>query len=188
MTIPRALRITLLVVLTIILVAACAIGGLWWYFHPAVSRQDGIVYGQRHGNDLTLDVLRPPRSRGLGVVVMVSGRWKSNVPGGFPTWMAAPLLRHGYTVFAVCHVSQPEATVMEIVEDVNRGVRFVRQHAAEYGVDPARLGVTGGSAGGHLGLMLATRGGPGRRRRPTRSIARAVPFRRRPCFTPSRIC
>jgi acetyl esterase/lipase len=75
--------------------------------------------------------------------------------------MAAPLLRRGYTVFAVYHISQPDATVMEIVEDVNRALRFIRHHAGEYGVDPNRLGVTGGSAGGHLSLMLATGGGPG---------------------------
>ena len=40
-------------------------------------------------------------------------------------------------------------------------VRYVRHNAREYGVEPQRLGVTGGSAGGHLSLLLATRGGPG---------------------------
>ena len=75
--------------------------------------------------------------------------------------MVAPLLRRGYTVIAASHVSQPESTVMEIAEDMNRAVRFVRHHAAEYHVDPARLGVTGGSSGGHLSLLLATRGTPG---------------------------
>lgn len=73
---------------------------------------------------------------------------------------AAPLLRHGYTVFAVSHVRQPRATVDEIVADVARGVRFIRGHAAEYRIDPDRIGVVGGSSGGHLALMLATRGGP----------------------------
>jgi acetyl esterase/lipase len=91
---------------------------------------------------------------------MVSGGWKSS-PGSFRPWMGAALLRRGYTIFAVYHVSQPEATVMEIVDDVNRAVRYVRHNARQYGVDPLRLGVTGGSAGGHLSLMLATRGGPG---------------------------
>ncbi len=65
------------------------------------------------------------------------------------------------TGFAVYHVSQPEASVMEIAEEVSRAVRYIRHHARDYGADPQRLGVTGGSAGGHLSLLLATRGGPG---------------------------
>jgi len=40
------------------------------------------------------------------------------------------------------------------VADVRQAVRFVRFHAKEWGVDPNRLGVHGGSAGGHLSLML----------------------------------
>ena len=50
---------------------------------------------------------------------------------------------------------------MEIIADMHRGVRFVRHNASQYGIDPHRIGVSGGSAGGHLSLMLATRGGPG---------------------------
>jgi acetyl esterase/lipase len=95
------------------------------------------------------------------VLALVSGSWKSGAPGSFESWIAAPLLRRGYTVFAIYHVSQPDATVMEIIEDMHRAVRFVRHHARQYGVRPDRLGVTGGSAGGHLSLMLATRGEPG---------------------------
>jgi acetyl esterase/lipase len=136
-------------------------GGLWWYFHPAVQRTNGVVYGQRGDHPLMMDVLAPQQPNGVGVLVLVSGGWKSDESGTFQPWMAAPVLRHGYTLFAVYHVSQPDASVMEIVEDMHRAVRFVRYHAAEYGVDPDRLGVTGGSAGGHLSLMLATRGGPG---------------------------
>ncbi len=142
-----------------LLVAAIG-GGGWLYFHPDVTRTDGIVYGTRHGHPLTLDVVRPEHPNGLGVLLMVSGGWKSGT-NAFAPWIAAPLLRRGYTILPVYHVSQPEASVMEIVADVNRAVRFARHHAREYGVDPARLGVTGGSAGGHLSLMLATRGGPG---------------------------
>ncbi len=162
MTLRQAIKTALLTLLTLVLLTALTAGGLWLYFHPRASRTDAVVYGQRHGTNLTLDVIRPASPNGLGVAVMVSGGWKSSGPGGFPTWMAAPLLRRGYTVFAICHISQPASTVMEITEDVQRGVRYVRHHAAEYGIDPTRLGVTGGSAGGHLSLMLATRGGPGR--------------------------
>jgi acetyl esterase/lipase len=91
---------------------------------------------------------------------MVSGSWKSGADGIHPA-MVAPLLRRGYLVFAVHHGSQPEFTVMEIIEDVQRATRFIRHRAAEYGLEPRRLGVSGGSSGGHLSLMLATCGGPG---------------------------
>ena len=134
---------------------------LWWYFHPSIQRTDGVAYGRRGRHPLALDVLRPTKPNGRGVLLLVSGGWKSAEPGSLAVWIAAPLLRHGYTVFAIYHVSQPEATVMEIIEDMHRAVRFVRHHAGDYGIDPQRLGVTGGSAGGHLSLMLATRGGPG---------------------------
>jgi acetyl esterase/lipase len=43
-----------------------------------------------------------------------------------------------------------------IVSDVRRAVRFIRQNAGEYGVDPNRIGVYGGSAGGQLALLLGT--------------------------------
>jgi acetyl esterase/lipase len=93
-------------------------------------------------------------------MVLVSGKWTSRGPGLQP-YIIAPLLRRGYTVFSAGHGSQPEFTVMEIVEDVQRAVRHIRRRAREYGIEPGRLGVTGGSSGGHLCLMLATRGGPG---------------------------
>ena len=158
----RIIKYLLLGLLVVLVLAAGTAGGLWLYFHPEVQRTDGIVYGKRGTKDLTLDVLRPAHPNGLGVALMVSGGWKSGRAGDFSSWMATPLLRAGYTVFAVCHVSQPESTVMEIVDDVNRAIRFIRLHAKDYGIDPNRLGVTGGSAGGHLSLMLATRGGPGK--------------------------
>ncbi len=149
-----------LVLLALLALLAVPAGAAWIYFHPAFTRTDALTYGERRGEALTLDVLKPAQPNGLGVLLMVSGSWKSRA-GSLRPWLAAPLIRHGYTVFAVYHVPQPKATVMEIVADVHRAARFVRTQAAEYGVDPARLGVTGGSSGGHLSLMLATRGGPG---------------------------
>ncbi len=72
-----------------------------------------------------------------------------------------PLLDRGYTVFAVVHGSQPRFTVPEIIEDMNRAVRFIRHHAKDYGIDPDRIGICGASAGGHLSLMLGTAGDKG---------------------------
>lgn len=161
LSLPRWLRIALrgtLILTTVILVAGL---GVYVYLNPSVNRTDGIVYGTRHGRDLTMDVIQPKNPNGIGIALMVSGGWKSGEPGETPVWLMAPVLRRGYTVFAICHISQPDSTVMEIIQDMHRGVRFVRHHAAEHGIDPDRIGVSGGSAGGHLSLMLATRGGPG---------------------------
>jgi len=70
--------------------------------------------------------------------------------------MEQPLLEKGFTLFLVYHGSTPRYVIPEEIEDVRRCVRFIRLHAATWGVDPERLGVTGASAGGHLTAMLAT--------------------------------
>ncbi len=116
-----------------------------------------LIYSKHDGVALTMDVFKPANPNGAGIIKIVSGGWKSNHnginDGGWP--------KTGYTTFVVVHGSQPRFQVEEIVADLNRAVRFVHANAAQYGVDPLKLGVTGSSAGGHLSLMLATRGGPG---------------------------
>ncbi|MGV3659321.1 MAG: alpha/beta hydrolase fold domain-containing protein [Prosthecobacter sp.] len=156
----RAVRVTFRLLLVLVVVALGLVGAGWWYFHPDFTETKGIVYARRHGHDLTLSVVRPAKQNGAAVLVMISGRWKSD-PRKFQAWMGSSFLRQGHTLIAVSHLSQPEATIMEIVEDVKQAARFVRYHAAEYGIDPQRMGVLGGSSGGHLSLMLAACGGPG---------------------------
>lgn len=158
---PRWARLTLLWLAGLLATLVIVAGALWIYLHPTIERTNGIVYGQRNGRPLTLDILRPEKPNGLGIALMVSGGWKSQRAGGLDALLVAPVLRAGYTVFAVCHISQPESTIMDIIDDMHRGIRFIRHRATEYRVDPKRLGVTGGSAGGHLSLMLATRGALG---------------------------
>ena len=114
-----------------------------------------VVYGHKAGMALPLDVFTPAEANGAAVLNMVSGGWVSR-------WTAPqqartryqPLLNAGFTVIAVRHGSSPRFKVPEAYADVNRAVRFVRLHAARFGIDPDRLGVYGGSAGGHLSLML----------------------------------
>ncbi len=117
-----------------------------------------VVYGHKDGLALTFDVFRPDgRANGAGVLFMVSGGWYSRwSPPEQARQRFKPLLDKGFTVFAVRHGSSPRYKIPEIIQDVRRSVRFVRQHAKEYGVDPQRLGVFGGSAGGHLSLVLGT--------------------------------
>jgi acetyl esterase/lipase len=128
---------------------------------PSYTRQEDVIYGRKFGTALTMDVFRPTRNaNGLGVIWVVSGGWVSDhgwVNAGYPK----PFLDRGYTVFAVVHGCQPKYTIPEVIADMKRSVRFIKAHAKEYKIDPDQLGVTGGSAGGHLSLMLGTTGEPG---------------------------
>ncbi len=160
MKLRRGMKTAGWALLGLLLLVAAAAGGVWWYFHPDFELRAGIVYGHEQDEDLVIDVLRPDRPNGLGILVMVSGNWRSS-PDGIRPILMAPLLRRGYTILAVHHGSQPKFTVMSIAAQVERAARFVRHRAAEFGIDPGRLGVSGGSSGGHLSLLLATRGGPG---------------------------
>lgn len=122
---------------------------------PKYDRKEDVIYGRKFGTALTLDVFTPKdkeKANGAGVIFCVSGGWFSshdNVNVGFLT----EFLNRGYVCFAVVHGSQPKFTIPEVLEDMHRATRFIRHHAKEYGVDPERLGICGGSAGGHLSLM-----------------------------------
>ena len=116
-----------------------------------------VVYGHKDGLALTMDVLTPAKPNGCGVLFMVSGGWYSRyIDPNRSQGRFAPLLKTGFTVFAVRHGSSPRYLIPEIIGDVRRSVRFVRFHADKLGVAADRLGVYGGSAGGHLSLVLGT--------------------------------
>jgi acetyl esterase/lipase len=132
-----------------------------WASDLSCDRKEDVIYGRKYGTALTLDVFTPRKdAKGIGVVFVVSGGFFSSHEAINSSFIQ-PFTDGGFTVFAVVHGSQPRFTVPEIVQDMNRAVRFIRHHAPEYGIDPDRLGVYGGSAGGHLSLMLGTAGDKG---------------------------
>jgi acetyl esterase/lipase len=127
---------------------------------PVVKHVKDVIYGRKHGMVLTMDVFAPAKSNGIGVIWVVSGGWFSSHATIDPASQvfAVPFLERGYTVFAVVHGSQPKFTIPEILEDMHRATRFIRSHAKDYKIDPERIGITGGSAGGHLSLMQGLAG------------------------------
>ncbi len=134
---------------------------LAWSQEPAdFKRTEDVIYGRKFGTALTMDIFQPRKSNGVGIILIVSGGWFSSHEMIAPA-VYKPLLDRGYVLFAVVHGSQPKFTIPEITQDMQRAVRFIRCHAASYGIDPNRLGVAGGSAGGHLSLTLGTHGAKG---------------------------
>jgi acetyl esterase/lipase len=64
-------------------------------------------------------------------------------------------------VFALNHRATPRFQFPAPLDDVRRAIRFIRYHADQYRIDPRRIGVLGGSSGGHLALLLGTMDGMG---------------------------
>jgi len=118
-----------------------------------------VVYGEVHGTGLLMDVFTPKeKPNGLAIIDVVSGAWYSDrgkirehAQGQFYNIFCS----RGYTVFAVRPGSRTRYTGSEMAAHVKTGIRFVKQHAPEYKIDPERLGITGASAGGHLATLVA---------------------------------
>jgi len=136
---------------------------------PAIRAQDSsslpydqkmdVVYGEVHGTGLLMDVFTPKgKANGLGIIDVVSGAYYSDrrkIRDHILAQVYSIFCSRGYTVFAVRPGSRTRYTAPEMEAHVKIGIRYVKQHAAEYKIDPDRLGLTGASAGGHLATLAA---------------------------------
>lgn len=121
-----------------------------------------VVYGHHDGMANVYDVIKPSNANGSAVLYMVSGGWVSRwAPPENRVAQFKALLDAGITVIPIHHGSAPRFKVPEAHADVKRALRHVSLNAASYGIDAKRLGVFGGSAGGHLSLMLGLNGDDG---------------------------
>lgn len=135
--------------------------GVWPHWRHA----EDVIYGRKDGLALTMDVFTPEHGNGAAIVSVISAGFRSS-HAAIDVGHYKALLERGYTVFAVVHGSQPKYTMQEIPTDIHRAVRFIRYRAADFHIDPNRIGIMGASAGGHLSLLLATtgcRGDPGQK-------------------------
>jgi acetyl esterase/lipase len=128
------------------------------------SRQSDVIYGRKFGLALTMEIFAPAESNGLGVIWVVSSNGRSSreqtLQASFERRIL-PLLKHGYTVFAVIHGSSPAFQLQDYVHDVGRAVRFVRHRATGFSINAERLAIGGSSAGGLIALIIAMRGEDG---------------------------
>ena len=134
---------------------------------PAWTRTKDVIYARTAGTALTFDVFAPKEdANGAAVIVVVSGGWMAShelLDSPFIGVFIGPFIRHGYTVFGVVPASQPKFTINEIAENVDKSVKFIRANAERFKIDGDKLGITGGSAGGHLSLLQATKPSPGKK-------------------------
>jgi acetyl esterase/lipase len=126
---------------------------------PPYVQTKNVVYAEVDGVGLVLDVFAPTGApNGLGLVDVASGAFHSD-RGKIEDHRRARVFdiycRKGYCVFAVRPGSITKFSLGEMADNLKKGVAWVKEHAGQYNVDPARLGITGGSAGGHLASLLA---------------------------------
>jgi len=127
-----------------------------------------VVYGMVSGAALLLDVYRPAKTNGFGVVFIAGSGFQADPRYGarpiketqIELW-GPPLTAAGYTVFSVNHRGAPQFHYPAAIEDVQRAIRFIRAHAAEYAIDGGHLGGLGGSSGGNLIGLAALRAAAG---------------------------
>jgi acetyl esterase/lipase len=126
---------------------------------PPYDQKIDVVYGEVHGTGLLMDVFTPKeKANGLAIIDVVSGAYKSD-RGKIREHTMAQLYNifcgRGYTVFAIRPGSRTRYTAPEMTAHVKIGIRYIKQHASEYKIDPDRLGLSGASAGGHLATLAA---------------------------------
>ena len=117
--------------------------------------EKNIEYSNPDGQHLQLNMARPKNAKGpLPCVVCIHG-------GGFRAGkrdsydgLIQNLARNGFAAVTVSYRLAPKYQFPAAVHDTKAAVRWVRANAAKYGIDPDRIGVTGGSAGGHLAQFL----------------------------------
>ncbi|CDD75741.1 putative uncharacterized protein [Cryptobacterium sp. CAG:338] len=66
------------------------------------------------------------------------------------------VINHGYAYVSVEYRPANKAEFPKPIHDCKAAIRWIKAHAGEYGIDPARIAVTGNSSGGNYSLLVAT--------------------------------
>jgi acetyl esterase/lipase len=105
--------------------------------------------------DLYLPAHRPPGVHSPAVVIIHGGGWTGGDKAQLREFrIGTTLARAGYVCASVEYQKNGPDRWPTNLKDCKNAVRFLRAHAAKYRVDGENIGVLGGSAGGHLALMV----------------------------------
>ena len=121
-----------------------------------VTIERDVVVGTGGGRELRANVYRPPgqAQEAASVLLVHGGGWASGDRGQLHGY-GILLGRLGYLCVACEYRLTGEAPWPAQIHDVKAALRWMRANAGDLGIDPAKISVSGNSAGGHLSLMLA---------------------------------
>ena len=114
-----------------------------------------VRYGER---SLSLDLYLPAGATHAPAIVLVhGGGWRTGSRTDLAP-MARKLAQRGYASATVSYRLSPEARYPAAIDDVRASVRWLRANAQRYGIDPARMALAGGSAGGQIASLVGVTG------------------------------
>lgn len=113
-------------------------------------------YGRR---DLHVDIFRPDDEKVYPALLMIHGGGWNSGDKSLQVPMAQQIAKSGYVTIPVEYRLIPEAVYPAGLHDVKTAIRWVRAHAAEYGIDPDRIAVSGCSAGAQLATLAGVTNG-----------------------------
>jgi acetyl esterase/lipase len=122
---------------------------------PGVAMRDGVEYGRVGDRALLLDLYYPEKldKPAPALIFIHGGGWNHGDRKDYK-YYTVRYAQRGYVVASIGYRFASEAPYPACVEDAKCSVRYIRSHAAELHVDPNKIVVIGGSAGGHLSLMV----------------------------------
>ncbi len=121
---------------------------------PGVKVLKDLAYGPDERQRLDLYLPEPGAGPRPLVVCIHGGGWAGGDKARYQ-WLGEAFAKKGFAAASVTYRFAPKHRSPAAMEDVQRAVRWLRKNAAEHGIDPARFGAIGGSAGGHLAAWLA---------------------------------
>jgi arylformamidase len=123
----------------------------------ARARHQGI-YNLRYGSGAlaTLDVFRAQQDNAPVHVFLHGGYWRGRDKSDF-SFLADALIPQGITLVVMNYDLCPHVELPAIVDQVEQGLKWVHEHAAQWGADPSRYSVSGHSAGAHLIAAVLSR-------------------------------
>lgn len=131
-------------------------------FPGGVKAWRDVVYQSLAGyRPQIIDIYVPPTPGNHPLVLYIhGGGWvgghtrHSGALADFPKVLAS-LAAEGFTVASLEYRLSGEAKFPAQLQDAKAALRFLKDHAAQYHIDPTRVGIWGGSAGGHLTALTA---------------------------------
>ena len=127
---------------------------------PVFTVREKITYSKVGDRELLLDAFIPnDEGEYPAVLVVHGGAWRSGNRKQLRAYATA-LAERGFVCFAIDYRLAPKHKFPAQIEDCRAAVKWIRENASKYKVNPERLGAIGYSAGGHLVSLLATTGQP----------------------------